>query len=200
MILSQLGNIDIYLLDQLLKGRITTDMRILDAGCGSGRNAQYFVKNNFEIWGIDKQAEAIDYVQDQIQAWNPHYDPSRFQVADLKTIPFPDAHFDFIISSAVLHFSENRAQFMELLKEHFRVLRPQGIFWCRMTTKHTLEAHAQHLYDDIYALADGSTRYLLDLALLEEIRNQYQLEFLDLFKTVNVSNLRTMAVVVLIKD
>ena len=45
-------------------------------------------------------------------------------------------HFDFIICSAVLHFCENREHFRELFKEIVRVLRPNGIFWFRMTTKH----------------------------------------------------------------
>ena len=137
--LEQLGNIDIYLLDQLLKNRITPNMRILDAGCGTGRNAQYFIQNNFEIWGIDKNPEAIAQVKSQIQQWNPAYDSTRFQIADLTAIPFPDQHFDFIISSAVFHFAENRKQFIQLLEESIRVLNTNGILWFRMTTKHTLE-------------------------------------------------------------
>ncbi|MDX1578091.1 MAG: class I SAM-dependent methyltransferase, partial [Gemmatimonadota bacterium] len=35
------GDLDIYLFDQLLRGRITPDMRVLDAGCGNGRNLIY---------------------------------------------------------------------------------------------------------------------------------------------------------------
>ncbi|WP_332912670.1 hypothetical protein [Algoriphagus boritolerans] len=38
-----LGNVDIYLLDQILKGRFSKEMKILDAGCGEGRNAVYFI-------------------------------------------------------------------------------------------------------------------------------------------------------------
>lgn len=34
------GAIDIYLFDQLLRGRIRPGMRILDAGCGNGRNSR----------------------------------------------------------------------------------------------------------------------------------------------------------------
>lgn len=197
--LKQLGRIDIYLLDQLMKNRVHPSMRILDAGCGSGRNAQYFVENNFDIWGIDRQAEAIEVIQENVRYWNSKYDPSKFSIADLAKIPFPANHFDFIISSAVLHFAENRAHFLQLMEEKIRVLRPKGIIWFRMTTKHTLEQYAQHLHDDIYALPDGSTRYLLDLEVLSQLMEKHALQFLDPFKTVNVANLRTMATVVLQK-
>ena len=197
--LKQLGRIDIYLLDQLMKNRVHPSMRILDAGCGSGRNTQYFVENNFDIWGIDRQAEAIEVIQENVRHWNPKYDPSKFSIADLTKIPFPADHFDFIISSALLHFAENRAHFLQLMEEKIRVLRPNGILWFRMTTKHTLEQYAQHLHDDIYALPDGSTRYLLDLEVLSQLMEKHALQFLDPFKTVNVANLRTMATVVLQK-
>lgn len=197
--LAQLGRIDIYLLDQLMKNRIHPSMRVLDAGCGSGRNTQYFVQNNFDIWGVDQQAEAIEIIKDNVGIWNPKYDLSRFQIANLEKIPFPNNHFDFIISSAVLHFAENRTQFLQLMEEKIRVLRPNGILWFRMTTKHTLVQHAQHLHDDVYNLPDGSTRYLLDLSVLNEFMQKHSLQFLDPFKTVNVSDLRTMATVVLQK-
>lgn len=148
---------------------------------------------------MTKKTEAIDIVRANIKEWNPDYDLSKFRVAGLEKIPFPDEHFDFIISSAVLHFAENRAHFLQLMEEKIRVLRPKGIIWFRMTTKHTLEQYAQHLYDDVYNLPDGSTRYLLDLEVLSSLMKKHSLQFLDPFKTVNVSNLRTMATVVLQK-
>ena len=192
-----LGRTDIYLIDQIMKGRIQSDMRLLDAGCGSGRNSQYFVQQNMDIWGLDLEAQAIEVIKENVAIWNPTYALSKFSVADLTSIPFPDAHFDFIISSAVLHFSKNRENFIALFEESIRVLKPTGLFWFRMTTKHTLLHVAQHLYDDIYLLPDGSTRYLLDIDLLQFLMQKHQLQFVDPFKTVNVSDLRTMATVVL---
>ena len=44
-----LGNIDIYLLDQILKDRFKKSFKILDAGCGEGRNLIYFVRNGFKL-------------------------------------------------------------------------------------------------------------------------------------------------------
>jgi tellurite methyltransferase len=40
----QFGPIDIYLFDQLLRGRIARGMRVLDAGCGYGRNLVYLLR------------------------------------------------------------------------------------------------------------------------------------------------------------
>jgi tellurite methyltransferase len=54
------GNIDIYLFDQLLKGRFDHAKKIIDVGCGNGRNLIYFFRNNFEVFGIDPNPDAID--------------------------------------------------------------------------------------------------------------------------------------------
>ncbi len=194
-----LGNIDIYLLDQLIKGRIKDDMRILDAGCGYGRNAQFFIQNNYDIWGIDQSEEAISILQQSAFDWNSNYDKHKFLVGNLEALPFKEEDFDFIISSAVLHFAKDRAHFVQLFDELIRVLKPNGILWFRMTAKHTILEHAEKVQEDVYLLADGSTRYLLDLAVLNGLMEKHQLHFVDPFKTVNISNLRTMSTVVLHK-
>ncbi|MDA8693083.1 class I SAM-dependent methyltransferase [Saprospiraceae bacterium] len=198
--INEIGNMDIYLLDQLMKGRVAPGMKILDAGCGVGRNSEYFIKNNYNIFGIDINEEAIQNTKEQIVLWNRHFDLKRFFIADLLEIPFPDNEFDFIISSAVLHFAKDRNHFRKLFEELVRVLNPGGILFIRMTTKHTLVHLSQHLYDDVYNIPDGSTRYLLDVDHLRDLMTKNKLSFADPFKTVNVENIRTMAVVVLQKE
>jgi ubiquinone/menaquinone biosynthesis C-methylase UbiE len=198
--IEEIGNMDIYLLDQLMKGRITPSMKILDAGCGIGRNSEYFIRNDYDIFGLDLNGQAIQELKERIPFWNEHFDDDRYAIANLEDIPFSKAEFDFIISSAVLHFSEDRAQFTSHLKELIRVLRPGGILFIRMTTKHTLAHLSQQLHDDVYLIPDGSNRYLLDLDHLQAIMIDNKLSFVDPFKTVNVSDIRTMAVVVLRKE
>lgn len=195
--LEELGRTDIYLIDQMMRGRIHPGMRLLDAGCGNGRNSEIFIRQGLDIHGIDKQEEAIQELRARAVQWNPEFDPDKFVIADLKDLPFQDAHFDFVISSAVLHFAENRRHFVRMLEEMLRVLAPGGYLWIRMTTKHTIAPLAEHLYDDIYRLPDGSTRYLLDRVLLQQLIAKHRLSLADPFKTVNVDDVRTMAVVLL---
>jgi len=198
--IKEIGNMDIYLLDQLLRGRITAGSKILDAGCGIGRNSEFFIRNNFDIYGIDSDQEAIQSAKEQIPLWNDHFELKHFFAANLIETPFPNNEFDFIISIAVLHFSKDRAHFTKLFEELVRVLKAGGILFIRMTSKHTLAHLSRHLHDDVYHIPDDTTRYLLDVDYLKELMAKNKLSLADPIKTVNVENVRTMAVVVLQKE
>jgi SAM-dependent methyltransferase len=129
-----LGNIDIYLLDQILKNRFSTEMKILDAGCGEGRNAVYFLNAGFQIFGIDQEELAIQYLRFVAKSLNPSYDVHRFQIGAMEEIPFHQEAFEAVICSAVLHFAKGEAHFWEMMQELTRVLKPGGILWFRMCT------------------------------------------------------------------
>ncbi|HCB47339.1 MAG TPA: SAM-dependent methyltransferase, partial [Algoriphagus sp.] len=129
-----LGNVDIYLLDQILKGRFTKEMKILDAGCGEGRNTAYFVNQGYQIFGIDPDEFAIQYCRFQSKSLKNEYDAHRFQIGRLEEIPFHGEAFDVVICSAVLHFAKNVDNFRQMISEIYRVLKPGGIFWFRMCT------------------------------------------------------------------
>ena len=66
------GEIDIYLFDQLLKGRCDLYTSIFDAGCGNGRNLVYFLQQGFEVFAIDRSSKAIEKVQVLLQNWLPN--------------------------------------------------------------------------------------------------------------------------------
>lgn len=53
------GELDVYLFDQLLRGRIAQGMRVLDAGCGGGRNLVFLLREGFDVWGVDESADAV---------------------------------------------------------------------------------------------------------------------------------------------
>src|SRR5688572_29448254 len=116
------GQLDIYLFDQLLRGRITPQMRLLDAGCGGGRNSHYLMRCGAEVYGIDADAVQIDRIQALAAQLAPGLPASNFVVGSLTALPFADDYFDAVICSAVLHFAEEESQFQGMVAEMWRVL------------------------------------------------------------------------------
>ncbi|MEY2706035.1 MAG: hypothetical protein RL407_2097 [Bacteroidota bacterium] len=189
-----LGNVDLYLLDQLLKGRFNQNMKILDVGCGEGRNAVYFLHKNYPIFGIDPNEVAIQYCRFLAKSIQPETDIHRFQVGDGAAIPFHEAAFDAVLSSAVLHFAEGHAHFWKMIAEIHRVLQPGGIFWMRMCTGFgKILEESLELGEGRYALPDGSERYVLQPQGLGELEGM-GFRFLESPKTVHVLGQREMGV------
>ncbi|MFT4856853.1 MAG: SAM-dependent methyltransferase [Algoriphagus sp.] len=195
-----LGNIDIYLLDQILKNRFSTEMKILDAGCGEGRNAVYFLNAGFQIFGIDQEELAIQYLRFVAKSLNPSYDVHRFQIGAMEEIPFHQEAFEAVICSAVLHFAKGEAHFWEMMQELTRVLKPGGILWFRMCTGFggVLE-QSEDLGEGKYLLPDGSERFVLQQKHLDRLL-EMGFEFLETPKTVLVLGQREMGVFVLEKN
>ncbi|QCK13646.1 class I SAM-dependent methyltransferase [Mangrovivirga cuniculi] len=128
--ISSFGNTDIYLLDQILKGRFKSTDKILDIGCGEGRNLIWFLKNSFDIHGIDVNPSAIQMLRIYSASLNEKYrnEKERFMIGSAGDLPFAPHQFDVILHSAVAHFSENKSQFLNWWKEALRVLKPDGVF------------------------------------------------------------------------
>ena len=193
----ELGNIDIYLLDQILKERYSKADKILDAGCGEGRNLVYFLNNGFDIYGIDKNEKAIEMLQFVARSKKVSVTDNTFQVAGLENIPFESNAFDHVICNAVLHFAESEAHFEQMFSELIRVLQPEGSMFIRMTSNIGIENMVEAIGEGKYNIPDGSIRFLLTKELLDGMMKKYQLSFLEPLKTVNVNDKRYMTTLVL---
>jgi len=191
------GEIDIYLFDQLLKGRFNTDMIILDAGCGGGRNIIYFLRNGYEVYGVDKNAGAVAQVRRLASGLNPRIPAENFLVSDVAEMPFSGASFDAVISSAVLHFATDEQHFDRMLDEMWRVLKPGGLFFARLASSIGIEELVKSVGSGRYLLPDGTERFLADEKLLTSAAGRLGAEWLEPLKTTNVQNLRCMTTWVL---
>lgn len=190
-----LGNIDIYLLDQILKGRFDQSMKILDAGCGEGRNTHYFIQAGYNIFGIDQNKTAIEMARVSARSLNGDYDPLRFQVCPVEDLFFHREAFDAVISSAVLHFAKDEGHFMKMVEEMTRVLKPGGILWMRTCTDAGgILSHSRARGNGRFGLPDGSERFVLTLDLLEDVLDRFSLAFLEEPKSVLVHGKRSMGV------
>ena len=187
-----IGSTDIYLVDQIMKGRYKSNDSILDAGCGYGRNLHWFLRNDLVIYGVDQDAAAIYDLQRRCPAV-----AERFRACAVEKIPFDDYRFDHIISSAVLHFARDTAHFRLMIAEMVRVLKPPGSLFIRMTSDIGIEDKVRLVGDGVYDIPDGSRRFLLTRELLADVMQKNGLGFLEPLKTVNVNDIRCMSTVVL---
>jgi SAM-dependent methyltransferase len=186
------GTIDIYLFDQLLKGRFTEGMRILDAGSGSGRNLPYFLRHGFDVCAVDATSGALDEVRRLAAELAPHLPPANFRVEPLEALSFPDDDFDAVVASAVLHFARSEMHFRAMVAELWRVLRPGGLFFARLASSMGIESRIRPLGNGRFHLPDGSDRFLATEALLAGLAARQGALSLEPLKTVNVENLRCM--------
>jgi tellurite methyltransferase len=192
-LIEQLGDMDIYILDQLLKGRITKDMRILDAGCGSGRNLAYFLRNGFEVYAVDRSEAAIRAVQLLGARLSLNWTYNQARMESVEKMSFTREYFDFIISNAVLHFAENETHFRGMLHGMWHVLKPGGLLFMRLASSIGIEDQIEPLGDQRYLLPDGSTRFLVDEAMLMKLTEELKGELFEPLKTVIVAGQRSMS-------
>ncbi|NOQ72328.1 MAG: methyltransferase domain-containing protein [Crocinitomix sp.] len=184
---------DVYLLDQIMKGRYLPTDKILDAGCGSGRNMRWFALNNYHIYGCDLNVDAVVYAQEITGL-----EADKFKVSAVEKMPYANGEFDHVICNAVLHFAENDSHFIEMANDMFRVLKPGGTLFVRMTSTFGLPQNYIVIRDGRYLLADGSERFLLTKELLTKVKT-IGFDQIEPVKSVLVEELRSMTTLVLRK-
>lgn len=192
----QFGQIDIYLFDQILRGNITPQMRVLDAGCGYGRNLVYLLREGCEVFALDADAAAIEQVRQLAAKLGTASPPQNFRAGLVEQMPFPNATADVVICSAVLHFARDRAQFLAMLHELWRVLRPGGLFFCRLGSRIGMEF--KPVRDGIFEVGH-SEWFLVDEEMLLALTDQLHAMLVDPLKTTIVQNHRCMTTWVLRK-
>ena len=193
------GDIDIYLFDQLARGRLDHRRRVLDAGCGDGRNLRYLLAHDYDCHGIDRDSSAIAHVRREAQSLGRGDADVRFIVGDVEALPWSDHAFDAVISSAVLHFAEDRRRFELMVAGMWRVLAPGGLLFARLASTIGLEGFGA-LAGQRVRLPDGSDRFVVDEAMLLEVTAQLGGRLADPLKTTNVQNLRAMTTWCVVKE
>jgi SAM-dependent methyltransferase len=191
-LLAAFGEIDIYLFDQILRSRIRPGMSILDAGCGGGRNLVYFLREGYDVQAFDPDPGAIHSVRALAEKLAPHLPVSNFRVEPAESNTFPDGASEVVVSSAVLHFAENETQFLSMLQGTFRLVKPGGLFFCRLASSIGMEDRFERLAGRRFRLLDGSLRFLVDEPFLLKLTGQLGGSLADPLKTTVVQDRRCM--------
>lgn len=189
---AQFGDLDIYVFDQLLRGRIDAPMTVLDAGCGPGRNLVFLLRAGCNVLAADERPDAIARVRQLAAQFAPHLPAENFRVEAVENLSFPPQSVDVVICVAVLHFARDTAHFDAMLDRLWSLLRPGGLLLARLASSIGIENRIVHLADRRYLLPDGSERFLVDEAFLAERLRARGGSLCDPLKTTNVHNQRCM--------
>jgi tellurite methyltransferase len=196
---SLFGPIDIYLFDQVLRGRIHPGLSVLDAGCGGGRNLIFFLGQGYDVYAVDPEPAAIRSVQALAGRLAPRLPATNFRAEAVEASSFPEHAADVVLSSAVLHFARDEAHFRAMLQGSWRLLKPGGLFFCRLASSIGMADRVTPLGGGRFRLPDGSERFLVDERSLRELTAELGGEGLDPLKTTVVQDQRCMTTWVLRK-
>ena len=192
------GEIDIYLFDQLLRGRFDGRRRVLDAGCGDGRNLVYFLREGFDCYGLDRDAGAVGQVRRLAASLAPRLSADQFVAGEVDHLPWADASMEAVICSAVLHFAQDGDHFGRMIEELWRVLGANGLLFARLASNIGLEGVTGPAGRRV-RLPDGSDRFVVDEAILLEWTRRLGGRLIDPIKTTNVQGQRCMTTWCLVK-
>lgn len=187
----EFGEIDIYLFDQLLRGRFDRRRRVLDAGCSAGRNLPFFLRHRFDVRAVDADPAAIHAVRQLVASLHPALPSGQIHCGPIDALPWEDASTDAVICSAVLHFARDEQEFTAMIEEMWRVLAPGGLFFARLASSIGLERHLSAATGRV-RLPDGSDRFIVDERTVLDWTSTLGGTLADPLKTTNVQNMRCM--------
>lgn len=186
----QFGQIDIYVFDQILRGNIAPGMRVLDAGCGYGRNLVHLLREGCEVFALDASEEGVEHVRQLAAILAPQLPAENFRLGAIERMGFADGFADVVICNSVLHFARDEQHFLAMVEELWRVLRPGGMLFCRLGSRIGMDF--ERLRGNVYRVGDGSEWFLVDEAALLRMTEEMNGLLVDPLKTTIVQDYRCM--------
>jgi tellurite methyltransferase len=186
----QFGQIDIYVFDQILRGNIAAGMRVLDAGCGYGRNLVHLLRERCEVFALDADPDGVDHVRQLSDSLRTGLPAENFQVGSIEQMPFPNGFAEVVICNSVLHFARDERHFRAMLQELWRVLSPGGMLFCRLGSRIGMDF--EEVRDNIFVVGDGSEWFLVDEEMLLTLTEEMNGVLVDPLKTTIVQDYRCM--------
>lgn len=140
-------------------------LRILDLGCGPGRDLHYFRSLGHEAIGLDASTRFAELAREHsgCEVW----------VQDFMALDLPEGHFDGVFANASL-FHVPKEHIMAVLEGLNRCLRPEAVLFCSMPRGNDEESFSNGRFGVYYS--DETWLNLVPAAGFKEIRHYYRPE------------------------
>jgi SAM-dependent methyltransferase len=193
----QFGQIDIYVFDQILRGNIAAPMRVLDAGCGYGRNLVHLLREGCEVFALDANPAGVEHVRELAGLLAPGLPAENFRVGAVEAMPFADGFADVVLCNSVLHFARDEQHFLAMVEELWRCVKPGGMLFSRLGSRIGIDFPRVH--GNVFRIGDGSEWFLVDELALMKMTAEMDALMVDPLKTTIVQDHRCMTTWVLRK-
>ena len=132
------------------------EWRVLDVGCGFANNLVPFADIGCECHGVDLHPEMAATVQ---EIMDERGYKTKIQTGSNRLLPYPDGHFDLLLSINTLHYEGSEENVLAALKEFRRVLKPGGgLYLSTVGSEHEIYRRAQVLGNHRYKVQDFDFR------------------------------------------
>ena len=142
--------------------------RLLDIGCGAGRNAVPLAKLGWRVTGTDSS-------QPMLRAAAAREGGRRLQLAnaEMAALPIRSASADFIVAHGIWNLARSGAEFRAAVCEAARVARPGAALFIFTFSRHTLPAEVEPVAGETFVFTQFSGApqcFLTESQLLDELR------------------------------
>jgi tellurite methyltransferase len=100
-------------------------LRVLDAGCGEGKNALFMASQGAAVDGFDISEIAIEHARNLI---NDKETDIRFTVSDIRHVDLRDRLFDVVISYGLFHCLSGEDEIVQVCTKLQKATCPGGYF------------------------------------------------------------------------
>src|ERR1043166_5287560 len=105
---------------KMLGRHLRPGMTVLELGCGTGYFTRELARSRADMVAIDVSPELLEIAKSNCSAPNV-----RYEIQNAYELSYPDAVFDSVVGSSVLHHLEIE----EAIREIYRVLKPGGTIY-----------------------------------------------------------------------
>lgn len=152
--------------------------RILELGCGQGRDTIFFASNGFDLHALDASKVAIENINQKIRQKNISLDLRHFKARE--TLPYDSSYFDAVYSHMFYNMRFIDEELGFLFKETNRVLKINGLLYFSVRSdKDVLYSKGKKIDNNIYEVNGFQIRFFTKRQIQSFLENYFEIKNIE---------------------
>jgi len=151
--------------------------KVLDLGCGAGRNTQFLFESDFEVFACDYYEGMVKATRNRLLKLGQDKNLALQRVikASMLNLPYKNNFFDVVLSNGVFHNVSDLEEMETALKEASRVLRKNGYLCFNLFSSNYVDPTLEKVDDDIFLTKEGLSMALISRKEFVNIGGKFNL-------------------------